>query len=293
MLHYHSIHSNLSIIDRMKKFWFSLVLLSFSGSLFSQVKFNLTYQLETQTYIVSVIPETNYPEPKNMIGSAQIVLRAKFSENFTPVITSLVEGLVWADNAYVDYPVESPEYTFVCIALANGPTKKIQFSTDKEVALFSFKNANGDCPGRIELISNEDEMVQTVRTSGYNVTQNLGVLGARGNAYAGVLNGTIECSVTGTKMTNDRILGDILIAPVPADKRITISWENQQDVKQRIEMVIMDSKAREVYREKVDGIKGENSLNVDVSSWASGVYTVRFQFDSGGQTRGWHFMVMR
>ncbi len=277
----------------MKKFWFSLVLLSFSSSLFGQVKFNLSYKIETQTYIVSVIPETNYTEPKNMVGSAQIVLRANFNENFAPIITSLVDGLTWADNAYVDYPAEVPKYTFVCIALVNGPTKKIQFTTDKEVELFSFKNAGGDCPGLIELVSNDDQIVQQVRASGYNVTQNLSVLGAKGNAYAGILNGVVECSVSGTTIANDRNIGNIQIAPVPADRRVTITWENLHDIKQRMEIVITDSKSREVFREKVGGIKGENALNVDVSNWPSGVYNFRFQFDSGGQTRAWRFMVMR
>jgi hypothetical protein len=277
----------------MKKFWFSLVLLSFSSSLFAQVKLNLAYQQETQIYTVSIIPETNYPEPKNMLGSAQIVLRAKFSENFTPIITSLVEGLIWADNAYVDYPADTPEYTFVSIALANGPTKKIQFETDKEVALFSFKNAGGDCPGLIELVSNDNPVVQAVRASGYNVTQNLGVLGARGNACSGILNGSIECAVSGISVTNDRIIGDVQIAPVPADRRVTINWQNLSEVNQRMEIVITDSRSREVFREKINGSKGENSLNVDVNTWPSGVYNFRFQFDSGGQTRGWHFMVVR
>ncbi len=276
----------------MKKFCFLLVFLSFNGSLFAQVKLNLSYQSETQIYTVSVIPETTYSEPKNMIGSAQIVLRAKFNENFTPIITSRVDGLIWADNSYVDFPADAPEYTYACIALANGPTKKIQFLSDTEVPLFSFKNAGGDCPGLIELISNDDPLVQAVLSSGYNVTQNLPILGARGNAYAGILNGVVECAVSGSKEFNDQIIGDVQIAPVPADKRVTIAWQNLDDMR-HMEMVITDSRSREVFREKISSFKGENALNVDVSSWSSGMYNIRFHLGSGRQTRGWHFMVIR
>lgn len=277
----------------MKKFWFSLLLLSFSGSLFCQVKFNLNYQSETKTYTVSVVPEASYPEPKNTVSSAQIVLRAKFNENFTPIITSLVDGLIWTDNSYIDYPKDAPQYTYVCVALANGPTKKIHFVSGIEIPLFSIKNAGGECPGLIELISNDDAMVQEVRASGFNVTQHLGVLGARGNAYAGVQNGIVECLESSSTTTADAIIGEMQIAPVPADRRVTIRWHNLSELSPRMEMVITDSRTREVYREKVSSNKGENSVNIDVGNWLSGMYNIRFQLDHGGQTRGWHFMVLR
>jgi hypothetical protein len=277
----------------MKKFWFPLFLLSLSGNLFAQVKFNLSYQAATQTYTVSVVPETTYPEPKNTLGSAQVVVRAKFSSGFTPAITSLVDGVVWADNSYIDFPVESPEYTFVCIALVNGPTRKIILSEGKEVPLFSFKNAGGDCPGMLELMPNDDPMVQTIRAASYNVTQHFGVLGARGNAFSGILEGAAECTLSGTHNLNDQLVEDVQISPIPADKRVTLRWQNSSEISQRMEMVVTDSRSREIYREKMTGSKGESTVNVDVSSWAAGVYYVRFQFDNGRQTRGWHFMVMR
>ncbi len=277
----------------MKKFWFSLLLLCFAGNLFGQVKFNLSFQAETQTYTVSVMPETTFAEPKNMLGSAQIVLRAKYSENFTPIISSLVEGLVWADNAYIDFPSDAPEFVYVCVALVNAPTKKIPLTAGKQVDLFSFKNAGGTCPGLIELVANEDPQVQTVRAANFNVTQHFGVLGARGNAYAGIVNGMAECTVSGAADANNKMIDEVQIAPIPADMRVTVSWLNQMDLGQRMEMVITDSKSGEVYREKMSGSKGVNSVNVDVSSWKSGVYYVRFQFANGLQTRGWHFMVMR
>ena len=207
----------------MKKLWFSLALLTASCTLFSQVKFNLTYKPDTKTYTVSIIPEAAYPEPKNMVGTAQVVLRSKYNQNFTPIITSLVDGLIWSDNAYVDFPANAPEYTYACIALANGPTKKIHFLSEQEVPLFSFKNAGGDCPGLIELVSNDDPLVQAVLSSGYNVTQNLPILGARGNAYAGILNGSVECTLSGAKEINDKTISAVQIAPVPADRRVTIS----------------------------------------------------------------------
>lgn len=277
----------------MKKLWFSLVILLVSTQLFSQVKLNLTFQAETMTYTVSMVSDATYTEPKNMVGAVQIVLRSKFNVNFTPIITSRIEGVIWADNAYVDYPAATPEYTYACIALANGPTKKIQFTAGQELPLFSFKNAGGECPGLIELVANEDPQVQLVKASGYNVTQSLSVLGARGNAYAGILNGSIECLVSNTKTIQEKVIEELQIAPVPADRLVTISWENLNEIHKRVELVIMDNKGREVYREKVSGVKGKNVLEIDVSNWFSGVYTMRFQFENAGQTRGWHFMVIR
>lgn len=278
----------------MKKSFFSLLFLLFAGGLFAQVKFNLSFQEETRTYTLSIMPEKTYAEPANLLGSAQIVFRAGFGENFSPIITSLVDGLIWTDNSYVDYPADKPEYTYVCIALANGPTKKISLSEGKEIALFSFKNANGDCPGPVELVSNDDPQVQAVRASGYNVTQHFGVLGARGNAFSGCLNQLVECAQsTQVKSADNRKIDGIQISPIPADRRVTIQWENNVELQQRTEMVICDNHGREVYREKISNSKGEASISVDVSQWTAGPYNVRFQFDSGGQTRGWHFMVMR
>ena len=114
--------------------------LMISSILSAQVKFNLTYQEATQVYTLSIIPEASWEYPKNMINSAQIVLRVDATADFVPGITSLVPGLVWADNAYIEQSPSAPDYTFVCIALVNGPTAAIQLVEGQEVPLFFFSS---------------------------------------------------------------------------------------------------------------------------------------------------------
>lgn len=278
----------------MKIPFFSFLLLFLTDSLLAQVKFNLGFTEATQTYTVSVLSEVNYPKPKNILGSAQIVIRAKYSENFTPLITSMLEGTVWTDNAYIDFPMDAPEYTYVCVSLANGPVKEIPLEAGEEVILFSFKNAGANCPGVLELAPNSDEQVLAVRSAGYNVTQHFGLLGARGNAYSGNEQSVVECTeLSGAKDLERRIVDNIHISPVPADRQVVVQWVNLTDIRQNAEILVYDNKGREVHRERIAGAKGAASILLDVGRWAAGLYTLRFQFDKGGQTQGWHFMVMR
>ncbi len=261
--------------------------------MFGQVKFNLAYQPETGQYTVSMLPEISWTAPKNQVGSAQIVLRVASDVDFIPGITSLIPEAVWADNAYVEETVAAPGYTFVCIALVSGRTDQILFTEGVEVPLFSFVNAGGACAGKVELLPNDDPMVTAVVAEGFNITQHIGVLGARGNACIGVINGIADCGVvSGNQEASAALIEAVHVSPVPASEQVLIRWYMPQEGDERVEMVIVDQLGREVYRERVASIKGEHALLIPVKNWQSGIYRLSFQFSGGRRTQPWNVVVL-
>lgn len=277
----------------MKNLTVLLFALFLSGSLFGQVKFNLSYEPNGGVYTLSIIPETSWQTPRNIVGAAQVVLRVAADAEFTPNITSLIPELVWADNAYIEHPDAAPAYTFVCIALASGPTDKIAMSEGQEVPLFSFTNAGASCAGLVELIPNDDPVVQAVLAEGFNVTQHLAVLGARGNAFSGIVNGSADCTATsGNTELYPKIVDDVQVSPVPAVEEVVIRWGMQADFSEHLDLVITDNGGREVFRQKVSAVKGENTMKIIVKNWKSGIYRISFQFSNGHRTKAWNMVVM-
>lgn len=264
-----------------------------SGPLFGQVKFNLTYQPTTKVYTVSMLPSVSWASPDNLVSSAQVVFRVSSDKEFTPGITSLIEGLQWADNAYIENPAGADGYTFVCVSLAGGMTNRISFVADQELPLFSFINAAGSCAGKVELLSNDDPMVLAVRTGGYNVTQHVAVLGARGNAFSGLENAAVDCAPTSlVEIPQEKIVEAVRIAPVPADEQVSIVWDLAADHSEVFELVIHDASGKQIASEKVSASKGEHVSKFEVKSWQSGTYSVRFRLGQTRQTQSWNFMVM-
>ncbi|MBL7781853.1 MAG: T9SS type A sorting domain-containing protein [Saprospiraceae bacterium] len=260
---------------------------------YAQVKFNLGYAETTHTYTLSIVPQTTWESPKNMVNSAQIVLRIDAGSEFTPAITSLVEGLTWADNAYVEHPDGDPEHTFVCISLVNGPTSLIKMIAGEEVPLFSFVNVAGGCAGAVTLLANDAPAVLAVRSAGYNVTQHFAVLGARKNAFTGFENATVECAaVTGADELAGKLVDEVKVSPVPADKTATIQWNLLSDMQGAGLIRIFDAQGREVFQEKNSGGTGWHTLQLNVQNWQPGLYRIQFEFDQGQRTKSWNMMVI-
>lgn len=265
----------------------------FSSMLSAQVKFNLTYAEATKVYTLSIIPQATWEAPKNIVASAQIVLRVDAGSDFVPGITSLVPGATWADNAYVEQPASAPDYTFVCIALISGPTSAIPLVAGQEVPLFSFVNVGQGCAGSITMLTNDDPMVQAVINNRFNVTQNLAVLGLRGNAFTGLENSTVECaSLSGVGAPASKLIDDVKISPLPADKAVNIEWSLLSDQPGLRQMVICDVAGREILREKISDGKGQHKMNIPVANWKAGMYRVHFVLENDRHTQSWNMMVI-
>ncbi len=277
----------------MKSIVMMMGALLFSSMLSAQVKFNLSYAEATKVYTLSIIPQATWEAPKNMVGSAQIVLRVAANSDFIPGITSLIPGVTWADNAYVEQPASAPGYTFVCIALVNGPTSAIKMVTGQEVPLFSFKNVGQGCAGPVTMLANDDPMVQAVRADHFNITQHLAVLGLRGNAFVGLENATVECaSLSGVDAPASKLIDDVKVSPLPADKTVKIEWALISDQPGLRQMVICDVQGKEIMREKISDGKGTHSTIIPVANWQAGMYRVHFVLENDRHTQSWNMMVI-
>ncbi|AEE49994.1 hypothetical protein [Haliscomenobacter hydrossis] len=261
-------------------FKFAVLMLFVGGSVqiaSAQVKFNLTLLGDQQTYLLSMVPESSWTSPQNAVSSIQVVLKYSTERSFLAGrIISLVDGVSWADNAYVESPGSAQDYNFVCFTLNEKGTKKIPFPRGEEVPLFTFVNLSKDCVGKIELVDNNSEIVRkVVNNDRLNITQNITVLGARGNAFAGILNSSVDCAsrVTSTRDL-ESIVNKLRVFPVPASDDLQIYWENIQD-KGPGKLYISNALGDKVETHKAlpSDASGEQLLRLDVSKFPSGLYT--------------------
>ena len=277
----------------MNKIFIFCLLSFFSTAAAAQAKLNLQLQSDGKTISVGIIPEKTWVSPRNMVGSAQVVLRVSSDAGFVPGIVSKIDGLHWMDNFYVENPAQDPGFTYVCIALVEGATTKIPFTESQETILFEFKNAAGDCPGTVEILDNNDPKVLLVRAGGYNVTHNCAVLGAGKNAVTGIENGTITCNVSGTdKGSSFWTMGAVTLFPSPADQAIEVRWENVEKVEGNLLLIVTDATGREIERQTVAGDAGKGAKTFIVKNWPVGLYNCRFALQDGRKSRAWNFVVM-
>lgn len=259
----------------------------------AQVKLNLSLLSDHKTYMVSLIPEQSWAPPMNMIGSIQIVVKAPVGVPFSAGnITSLVNGLSWSDNSYVDHPASSPDFNFICFVLNERGTKLIPLNAGEETPLFTFVNANQDCVGTMELIDNNDPLVQAVVNNDHlNITQNITVLGARGNAYSGLANSSTDCSETVTAVNEGLSISRLSLFPVPTKDVLQINWENTAENK-NCQLRISDMNGKVINIIEIAEMVGPQSLKLNVSSYPTGVYSAVFMSEKGN-SRPFRFVVFK
>lgn len=278
----------------VKKFLFAGLFVSVTGALYAQVKLNLTLLPDQQTYLVSMLPEVSWTEPMNMTGSAQIVIRLPAGKPFMAGnIKSLIPGITWADNAFIEKPASAPNDNFVCFVLNELGTKGIHYQAGVETPLFTFKNLEPDCVGKLELLNNDDPLIEkVVHNDHINVTQNLTVLGAFGNAFSGVGNNNADCTATSTTTTVN-LVGDLRVFPIPVADFLNVRWINGPEVNDMpAHLHVFNSLGSLITLHALTKLSGEQSVRLDVSSWPTGLYTARFIANSG-KVQSFKFVVSR
>lgn len=258
----------------------------------AQVRLNLSLLPDQQTYLVSMLPDQSWSAPMNAVGSAQIVLQMDSGKPFLAgQIKSMIPGISWTDNAYIEGPPSAPEYDFVCFALNESGTKNISFQAGIETPLFTFVNLDPGCVGTVTLVENNSSLVQKVVSKDrYNITQNMTVLGAQGNAVSGIVNGSVDCTVLYTK-TEKSIVNNLRIFPVPATDALQIFWELESG--QNLDkLLITDMIGRLMVSESMKTISGEQKYSLDVSEFPTGLYTASL-FNKEGERQAFQFTVIR
>lgn len=253
----------------------SLVFL-FAIPLMAQVKVNLSLMADKVTYLVSLVPETEYRAPYNLTGSAHIVVRVRSDRKFlVGKIGSMVKGVEWLANAYVENPLGGEGYTFVSFVMNEKATKNIEYQANQEIPLFTFTSHDSECLGEVNLLPNDHPMVKAVVESGYNITNNLAVLGKRGNAITGVRNGLVNCNIVSSVKQSKYTIPNLQVFPVPASHEINIKYFNAERIP-NLNLQIQDLKGDLLQALSVIGDKGAQALTLPVESFPEGVLIGKF-----------------
>jgi len=254
-------------------FGFTLLL----SSLSAQVKLNLSQLSDQETYLVSLVSETSLQAPEHTTGLVQIVLQVPAEAKFAlSELKSLVPNETW-QTFTVKTPKGASKSNFLCFTLANKYTTNIDYRAGLETPLFTFKNAaaNG-CVDGLRLIDNDDSVVKAVSRE-FNITQNLTVLGARGNAFRGLRNASLDCgknpSLAGTA---NKELELVQVFPVPSSDVVDVRWKWAEASWKNMHLVVTDISGKEVYRLAMQDNWQANQVQINVSDWAVGLYTLRF-----------------
>jgi Secretion system C-terminal sorting domain len=253
----------------------------------AQVSFQLSLMPDHKTYLVSMTPAQTWAYPKNITGTAQVTVRIPANAHFTAgAITSLQQGVKWLDNARVERPEADRTHDYVSFSLTSMATKGIAYQANVETPLFTFTNIQNDCVGKVELVDNTDATTQNVTAEGFNVKNHISVLAMHGEAFGGIQGSRVaDCSA----VTNAQDLNNGLyvqnVYPTPATDLVTIEWTDSQASKaQNTVLIVTDVLGQEMVNQKIDPLSikaSTNKVELDVRSWASGVYLFHFVNDKG------------
>ncbi|HFA49714.1 MAG TPA: T9SS type A sorting domain-containing protein [Bacteroidetes bacterium] len=240
----------------------------------AQLEFKIKFDFDTERYIVSVIPQATYTEPQNITGTGQVTIKVPTNE-FIPVdIVNLLEGMKWEANSRNDAPSESPEYDYISFALQMQGLGYPDYEEGVELPLFSFQNAFG-CTGdsKVYLVDNETDPFMPPNSENANVGNTLTILGAGGDAYAGLYNGGVaSCDPQNPTSTAEELgFAEYSVFPNPVVDEINVSVEwNGESADAMIQVV--DAAGKLVLAEPFDIVNGKNNKKLNVERYPAGSY---------------------
>lgn len=281
----------------MKRLLITLAAFGFLAKGTAQVKFQIALMPDKKTYLVSMKPDQTWVYPNNITSTAQVTLRIPANAKFTAGnITSLQTGTRWLDNAYVERPAADSNSTYVSFALVSLGVP-LPYVSGVETPLFSFKNLQNGCVGRVELIDNNSSTIAQITAQGFNIKNHIATFGSKGrSAFLGINEAVTDCSTATSAKEMDKTLQILSVYPIPAADRVTIEWQNVLNATaQNTVFVVTDVLGKTVYSQKIGplSIKGiANKIEVDVADWAEGVYLFRFVSEVGGSEMS-KFLVIR
>ncbi len=117
----------------------------------------LFFELEQEDngdFVVSLIPDTTWSFPFNIVSTAQVTIKVPTGGFDVGEITDLIEGVSFFRTGRDNSPIEEPTFDYISFSLGSQGTSRIPFQRGEKVGLFSFTNV-GICPdGDISLIDN-------------------------------------------------------------------------------------------------------------------------------------------
>lgn len=261
----------------MKRFSILLAAVMLAISANAQVKFKLSFDPTSERYTVSVVPMDNYSHPLNITGTGQVTIKVP-TNKFDPVdIESHLVGMQWEANARNNTPEESPDFDYISFGLNIQGVAYPEYEKDKELPLFSFRNAYG-CTGKVYLVDNATDPFMPPNSENANIGNTLTILGAGGDAYAGNENGGVsDCAEDPNNPTateEELSLRGFRVYPNPVSDlaNLEINWEGKTT---DAVLNIVDAQGRVVQSTPISIVDGENRQRIDASLLVPGNYWIR------------------
>ena len=260
---------------------FSLTLLLFGCYLisYSQIQFKIDLLNDKDLYQVSLVSDQDFTYPNNIIGTAQISIKAPVLGFELGEITSLLENVSWESNAIIAAPEEAKDFQYIAIGLSSTG---VPFPLTKavEIPLFTFKNMAGNCPGEVALIDNNQDAFLPPNSRNANIGNQITPFGCLNltnkNAYSGNLEtGIANCLLsTSLELLDKNIVLDMAVYPNPADDwlKLTIHSVNLKD---KIEYQIWGTGGKLIKNFSLDKpLTTDIEQILDIKLLAAGQYTL-------------------
>ncbi|GIV31515.1 MAG: hypothetical protein KatS3mg029_0866 [Saprospiraceae bacterium] len=256
-------------------FLFVAALLGFSAS--AQVKFKLGYDKSTDRYTVYVVSMQDYSHPQNITGTGQVTIKVP-TNKFDPVdIVSHLEGMIWEANSRNNSPTEAPDFDYISFGLIIQGVAYPEYQKEKELPLFSFRNAYG-CTGKVWLVDNDNDPFMPPNSQNANIGNTLTILGAGGDAYIGNVNGGLcDCADdgSGTTATEEELsFRGFRVFPNPVSDvaNVQINWEGKTTDGW---LQVLDALGRVVLAQPMTVLDGENHFRIEADKLVPGNYWIR------------------
>lgn len=242
-----------------------------------QVKYKLTRLPDNATYQVSLVPNETWSFPQNVTTTAQVSLRLPSNAHFIAgKIKSLVTETTWTDNAYLENPKGDKNNNYISFNLQTIGTKAFTFENGKELPLFTFQNIGTTCFGSLELVDNASETTKSVVANGFNIGQHFSTLGAKGEAFSGNLENKVVCQgATSVQDLENTPLSVSKAFPIPASTELNVEWQISDNNIENVQLIVHNVLGETVSTQHLKNTKSLQTTKIDVSQWASGVYSFR------------------
>ncbi|MEM6320709.1 MAG: gliding motility-associated C-terminal domain-containing protein [Bacteroidota bacterium] len=144
--------------------------------------------------VVSIIPDTTWDFPNNVVSTAQITLKVPTGQFTTDNLTNLVDGVIFFEAGRIPQPAEAPNFDYISYSLGST-TSNIPFVKGQKTDLFTLQNGVACTSGTISLMSNFTDPFIPPNQSEANVGQQFTVSGfGIADIPIGVRGDGVDCS---------------------------------------------------------------------------------------------------
>ncbi|MEM6316435.1 MAG: T9SS type A sorting domain-containing protein [Bacteroidota bacterium] len=269
----------------------AIILVFCQSSLPAQVKLLLDYNAQTDEYTVSMMPERTWVSPFNKTATGQITLKATTGQFFVKDVESHVPDTRWTPSGRVNSPVESPKYDYIFFRLKTPGLTEMPYRAFRPTKLFTF-TLESNCAREVMLVSNTEDAFLPPNSRSVNIGNSIGVLGARGEAYAGnISNLPIFCPYAEPPASNTNnksvvaanskaidllaisteLVESKMVYPNPTNESVNISlqWHGQAGEK---DILVYNNIGELVRMFPTNLQEGFNDFKLNISEFDNGMY---------------------